>query len=92
MIFIKNSEEYPLFIGDLLSENPEWSPGDSLPDNWEIVYETEKPGIAAGYKVTELFPTKEDRAWIQSWNLVEMTEQEIASMAIKDIPINPETT
>lgn len=90
MILIKNSENYPLFVGDLLSEYPEWNSDDEMPPGWELVVQTEKPTITSGYKLVELFPVRQSGVWNQSWDLVKMTQDELESMSIKDILINPE--
>lgn len=91
MIFIKNNSEYPLFIGDLEVEHPGINLEDALPEGWEVVLESQKPEIIPGCKITESFPIKDGGIWKKSWQLVAMTEKEKASMAIKDIPVNPET-
>ena len=92
MLLIKDGSDYPLFIGDLQLEYPDWIPGNHLPEGWEEVEESDRPNIFSGQKHIELFPEFVNGKWKRVWSVVDMTQEELDAVAIKDIPqIEPPT-
>ena len=77
MIFIKNKEVYPLFIGDLMLEHEEYKIGDPLPSGWELVSESEIPTIGEYEELKEEFPEKINGTWFQKFIVTPMPQQKI---------------
>ena len=82
MIFIKNSEEYPRYVGDIESDSPGWQLGQALPYGWEAVTETAPPQRTADFFIVEKFPEKIDGLWYQSWELSPITEADKAGLEL----------
>ena len=71
MIFIGPNGEYPRYEGDILLINPEWNSRKKLPQNWERVFETEKPEKSSGGVAIEDTPERqEDGKLYQRWKIV----------------------
>ncbi len=43
MKYLGPNDEYPLYVGDVLREIPEWVEGDALPEGFRQVIETDRP-------------------------------------------------
>lgn len=87
MIFIKNGTEYPRFIGDLENENPGWTLGQSIPSGWAIVQETAQPAISSSQTAKEVFPRLVDGAWVQSWEIVDLSASELEGLAAAQVEV-----
>lgn len=81
MVYIKNGSEYPRYAGDIQSENPTWDVGQALPTGWEPVIETDQPIASSGFIVRESAPVLLDGQWFQSWEEVELTQEEVDGLA-----------
>jgi len=69
------TNEYPRYQGDL--ELLGWQLGQPLPENWvEVVY-TDMPEITENKKVYEILPQNIDGIWTQSWQVDDLTAEEI---------------
>lgn len=84
MIFINPQGEYPRYIGDLQIDHPSWVEGDALPSGWTEVTPTELPTPSDTQRVVEVYPVEEGGVWVQAWELIDLTEEEIAR---KNAPI-----
>jgi len=51
---------------------------NALPDGYVMVGATTPPQLGLNQKVVPGQPIQQDGLWVQSWNVVDMTEQEIA--------------
>jgi hypothetical protein len=81
VIFIKNAEVYPLFIGDLLLDFPKWKSGDQIPQGWGRVVESQRPIPGNQQKVVELFPNEDNGVWYQQWEVLDLTDEEIEMLS-----------
>lgn len=79
MLLIDPQGNYPRYIGDLKSQNPDWSEGEALPENWKYVNYTTVPEFdASTHKLEELSPVlAEDGQYYQTWNIRELTAEEL---------------
>lgn len=84
MIFIKNGLEYPRYVGDIEQENPEWELGQALPEGWEFVQETAAPTPTTDQLVTEVFPVLVEGQWTQTWELIDLTEEDINKLILAE--------
>lgn len=85
MLLIKNSGEYPLFVGDLKLEHTSWQDGDPLPSGWFVVEESDRPNIFAGQKYVEMQPENVNGIWKRVWAVENLTLEELEAMKIEDI-------
>lgn len=84
MIYISPEGTYPLHIGDVWLDAPDFVEGAELPAGWQAVVETEAPEYVEG-KVIELGePTEIDGVLTQTWVYRDMTAEEIER---RDAPI-----
>lgn len=77
MIYINPEGEYPRHIGDIQLEHPNFKEGDTLPEGWSKVTESERPQPGADELVYEGFPNEVDGEFIQNWQVRDMTAEEI---------------
>lgn len=84
-LFISPNNEYPRHIGDIQLLNPNWNPGQDLPEGWTSVEYTEAPetsGIAIAF---EVFPKEIDGVWYQSWDTRDLTQQELDAIELNKV-------
>lgn len=76
MYFNTKTKEYPRFQGDL--ESLGWTAGTTLPSDWVEVIATSYPdNVANDFKVVELEPIEQNGVWVQNFDIVPMTAEEI---------------
>lgn len=68
--------EYPRHIGDLYLIG--YKDGEDLPEGWVEVVNTELPSFNENEKVVEIAPVLIDNVWTQQWQVVNLTEEDIA--------------
>lgn len=68
--------EYPRHIGDLYLIG--YKDGEDLPEGWVEVVDTELPSFNDDEKVLEIEPVLIDNVWTQQWQVVNLTEEDIA--------------
>jgi hypothetical protein len=78
LIYINSENEYPRFPGDIQVNFPEWEIGDALPEGWIEVEDALSPQASATEKAIEVFPKEVDGKYIRSFEVVPLTEEEIA--------------
>ena len=76
-MYINPQNEYPRYVGDIMLENPSWEEGQALPTGWVEVSATERPAFSSTQKVVEVFPTEVDGNWVQTWEVVNLNEEEL---------------
>lgn len=75
--------EYPFFIGDILLEYPELKNNFSCPDTYAPIEDSVVPEHdAETQKVYSLGPQKIDGKWILTFEIINMTQEEILSYKI----------
>lgn len=82
------TEEYPLFIGDILLIDPSWNDDKKLPDDIVFVEKTTKPEQIENKRIIELKPEFIDGIWKQKFSYRNLTEEEIAQTGLIQIPKN----
>lgn len=70
--------EYPRHIGDLYLIG--YKDGEDLPEGWVEVVDTELPSFNENEKVVEIAPALIDNVWTQQWQVVNLTEEDIAAI------------
>jgi hypothetical protein len=84
MIYISPENEYPRYLGDVMLAKPSFIEGETLPEGWRAVTETNSPEHVEG-KVIELGePTEIDGVLTQTWVYRDLTAEEIER---RDAPI-----
>lgn len=76
-MYINSQGEFPRYIGDIRIDNPGWQRGDSLPEGWHQVIQTEPPAINKFEVLENGQPELRDGIYYQTWNVRPMTEEEI---------------
>ena len=75
---------FPLYIGDILLENPGFDPeSDSLPDGWaEVSISEDLPELKEGEKHLLVGPLQDEAGnWSVTFEATPMSEEEIAALA-----------
>ena len=78
MQFISPNGDYPLYFGDIERLEPDYTYGDPIPEGWTTVNNTEPPELEKYQKLAEGGPVEIDGEFYQSWDIVEMTDEERA--------------
>jgi len=71
------TNEYPLFIGDILLINESWTSGMSLPENIVSVEETTPISAGENQMAYEVLPVLSDGVWKQNFAVRDLSEDEI---------------
>lgn len=77
MKYISPENEYPRYPGDIQLQNPDWNPGDDLPDGWIAVQEGNAPTAGENKVVYEDFPVEINGVMTENWQVRDMTAEEI---------------
>ena len=85
MIYISPKNEYPRHIGDIQLENPGFKEGDTLPEGWVKVEESDRPVISEGQVAYEVFPVETDGVWYQAFEVRDLTDQEIQARKVAEV-------
>jgi hypothetical protein len=68
--FNPETNEYPLFPGDMMLIDPNWQIGDTPPAPWVEVQESERPENTDESKVVaELLPSFVDGKWVRTFEI-----------------------
>lgn len=84
MLFIKGTDEYPRFIGDVQLDDPSYTEGGVLPAGWHEVTEADYPTVGEDEIAYEDLPVEVDGVLTQNWQVRAMTAEEIER---RDAPI-----
>jgi hypothetical protein len=76
-LFIDADGNYPRFMGDVQLIQPSFQLGDSLPDGWLEVAETDRPTAGDNQVVEPADPIELNGVWTQQWKVRNLTESEI---------------
>ena len=76
-IYISPNNEYPRHDGDVIIANPEWQPGQELPEGWISVIPTNSPEPQDGLVIFETEPVEIDGVYYQSWDTRPITADEM---------------
>ena len=77
MLFLGPDNAYPRFIGDVQVEYPNYKEGDTPPNGWFLVEETEYPEAEADKAIEEVLPVLVDGVYKQTFNIRPLTADEI---------------
>ena len=77
MIYINAEGEYPRHIGDVQLVVAGWQEGDSLPDGWQAVVETERPAGGPDQIIFDSGPVDVDGVLSQGWTVRDLTAEEL---------------
>jgi hypothetical protein len=72
------TNEYPRHIGDLYLLGHK--DGEEIPAPWVTVTPTDRPEVPEYHYPKETFPVLIDGTWLQQWEIIEMTPEEIEAM------------
>lgn len=75
-IYISPENDYPRFQGDIKIANPEWEPGQPLPQGWNEVEDVPMPEVPLDNLLEEEFPKNIKGKWVRSYKIRPMTEEE----------------
>ena len=83
-MFKDNKGNFPIHIGDIKLLHPDWNIGDPLPDGIRAVLPTIPPEFdEATQKINAQIVELESGDFEQTWLIVELTEEEKASVAFE---------
>jgi hypothetical protein len=85
MIYINAEGEYPRHIGDVQLVVAGWQEGDTLPDGWQSVVETERPTPGTDQLTYDSGPVDVDGTLSQGWTIRDLTAEELSR---RDAPAN----
>lgn len=80
--YYMRGSEWPLFAGDIMESHPGWNIGDSLPEGWSAVEESEPPSnvdLETHYCVWDT-PV----GGVTGWKVVAYTKEQLARRAAQD--------
>lgn len=87
-MYIKLPSTYPYSAAQLRADNPQTSFPSEIPDerlaDWDVlpVVSSAKPEDSTTIDVIEALPVLVDGAWTQSWEIVNLTDEQITQKAI----------
>lgn len=82
-MYIYKGTDYPLFIGDIQIMHPEWSEGDPLPTDWELVTQEPVPEITDEQTVVQLPVDLVKGKWVQKWQVRDLTTEELQARTVR---------
>jgi hypothetical protein len=77
MIYTNKNGEFPKYAGDIMGSHPSWNIGDSLPEGWNEVEETEPPQLEDGQVIASSGFTEAGGRYVMTWQVRDATAEEI---------------
>ena len=76
--YINPQGEYPRYTGDIQIEHPEWQIGETLPEGWTMVVESDMPAYDYTTEIVESAePALVDGVMTQQWAIRPLTAEEL---------------
>jgi hypothetical protein len=83
--FNTERNEYPRYIGDIQLEHPNFNEGDTLPQGWVFLEETDSPLVGENQYTKLTTPKYENDSYHMSWEIITLTDEEIKTVKINDL-------
>jgi hypothetical protein len=88
-LYVSPENEYPCFPQDIINRFPEWTLGDDLPEGWSEVEVGTIPECLPSQRVEENPISEINGKWVRSFKIIDLTSEEIATLAKLDKLSNP---